>query len=106
MYQNMRAHRASPQSPESLTLTCVSIHPHPSIPVDTCLHQWNMDVGRAELLGGGGPSSLKFLPGVGLGGSVKFLIYIFFLGGGAGNLETPLATPLVECMVFTLSHFS
>ena len=44
---------------------------------------------------GGFPSSLKFLPGVVLGGGVKFLMY--FLeggGGGPGNLETPLATPL------------
>ena len=42
---------------------------------------------------GGGPSSLKFPPGMGLGGSVKFLIY-FLEWGGPGNLETPLATPL------------
>ena len=58
-------------------------------------------VGRAEL-GGGGPSSLKFLPGVGLGRGVKFLIY--FLeggggGGGPGNLETPLATDLPRCRI-------
>ena len=42
--------------------------------------------------GGGGPSSLKFRPGVGLGGGVKIVIY--FLEGGGGNLETPLTTPL------------
>ena len=39
--------------------------------------------------GGGGASSLKFLPGVGLGGSVKFLIY-FFLGGGVRATWNPL----------------
>ena len=45
-------------------------------------------------MGGGGPSSLKFLPGVGWG-RCKF-IYILFGGGGVlGNLETPLATPLI-----------
>ena len=57
-----------------------------------------MGIGRTELIGGGGGSKrLKFLPGVGLGGGVKFVIY--FLGGrggGPGNLETPLATPLVR----------
>ena len=56
--------------------------------------RYNRGVGRAELLGGGAPSSLKFLPGVGLGGGVKFLIYFWEGGGGPGNLETPLATPL------------
>ena len=35
--------------------------------------------------GGGGPSSLNFLLGVGLGGGVKFLIYFFFGGGGGGG---------------------
>ena len=46
-------------------------------------------------MGGGGPSSLKFLPGMRLGGGVKFLIYFWRGGGGVpGNLETPLATPL------------
>ena len=58
---------------------------------------WSGGVGRAELLGGGG-SSLKFLPGVGLGRGVKFLRYSLEAagggGGGPGNLETPLATPL------------
>ena len=34
-------------------------------------------------MGGGGPSRFKFLPGVGLGGGVKFLIY--FVGGGGGG---------------------
>ena len=33
--------------------------------------------------GGGGPSSLKFLPGVGLGGGVTFLIY-HLEGAGEG----------------------
>ena len=41
-----------------------------------------------------GPSSLKFLPGMGLGGGVKFLIYFLEGEGVPGNLETPLATPL------------
>ena len=46
-------------------------------------------VGRAGLclLGGGGPSSLKFLLGVGLGGGVKFLRY--FLEGGGGVSGQP-----------------
>ena len=50
-------------------------------------------------MGGGGPSSLKFLPGVGLGGGVKFLMY--FLEGVCvpGNLETPLAKPLPTKMI-------
>ena len=52
--------------------------------------------------GGGVPSSLKFLPGVGLGGGVKFLIYFLEGGGGVsgqpGNssgyiLELQLQTP-------------
>ena len=38
--------------------------------------------------GGGGPSSLKFLPGVGLGGGVIFLIY-FWRGGGSGQPGNP-----------------
>ena len=46
-------------------------------------------------MGAGFLSSLKFLPGVGLGGGVQFFIYIFGGGGGPGNLETPLATPLI-----------
>ena len=63
------------------------------------MHTQCRGVGRAELLGGGGevPSSLKFLPGMGLGRGVKLLTYIFFFFGGGGvpgNLETPLATPL------------
>ena len=42
--------------------------------------------------GGGGPSSLKFVPRLGLGGGVKHL-YIFGRGGGGpGNLETPRYT--------------
>ena len=42
------------------------------------------------------PSSLKFLPGVGLGVGVTFFKYIFGGGGGGpDNLETPLATPLL-----------
>ena len=44
--------------------------------------------------GGVHASSLKFLPGVGLGRGVKFLIYFLEGGGGPGDLETPLATPL------------
>ena len=39
--------------------------------------------------GGGGPSSLKFLPGLGLGRSVKFLIY-FLEGGGVRATWKPL----------------
>ena len=35
--------------------------------------------------GGGGPSSLEFLQGVGLGRCVKFLIYIFGRGGGGSG---------------------
>ena len=45
-------------------------------------------------MGEGVPSNLKFLPGVGLGRGVKFLMYLLERGGGPGNLETPLATPL------------
>ena len=41
--------------------------------------------------GGGGPSSLKFFPGVGLGGGVKFLGLIYFLERGAsGQPQKPL----------------
>ena len=40
--------------------------------------------------GGGGPSSLKFVPGVGLGGGVKFLIYFFGGGGGVRATWKPL----------------
>ena len=36
-------------------------------------------------MGGGGPSSLKFLQGVGLGRGVKFLIYFLEGGGGPGQ---------------------
>ena len=45
-------------------------------------------VGRAELGGGGAggcPSSLKFLPGVGLREGVKFLIYFWEEGGGGSG---------------------
>ena len=49
--------------------------------------------------GGGCQSSLKFPPG-GLGGGVK-ISYIFFGGGGAGSLETPLGTSLVFTCIFT-----
>ena len=34
---------------------------------------------------GGFPGSLKVLPGVGLGGGVKFLIYLLEEGGGGGS---------------------
>ena len=42
--------------------------------------------------GGGGPSSLKFLPGVCLGGGVYIFLYIFWRGGSGqpGNPETLL----------------
>ena len=53
-------------------------------------------------MGGGGPSSLRFLPGVSLGGGVHFCICIFGRGGGQRNLETPLATPLrwtTRCLI-------
>ena len=50
-----------------------------------------MGVGRAELLGGGGgPSSLRFFPGVGLGGGVTFCICIFGKGGGGRATWKPL----------------
>ena len=45
-------------------------------------------LGRAELWGGF-PSSLKFLPRVGLGGGVKFLIYFLEGGGGSGQSGNP-----------------
>ena len=45
----------------------------------------------------GVPSSLKFLPGVGLGGGVKYLIcFLEGGGGGPGNLET-LGYSLAHC---------
>ena len=48
-------------------------------------------VGRAGL----GGKQLKIPPGVGLGGGVKDTILERMGGGGGpGNLETPLATPL------------
>ena len=40
----------------------------------------------------GGAKQLKIPPGGEFG--VCNISYIFFGGGGAGNLETPLATPL------------
>ena len=56
-----------------------------------------ISVGRAELWWGWGvPRSLKFLPEVGLGRGVKFLIY--FWEGGGGKLVTPLATPLAHML--------
>ena len=55
-----------------------------------------MGVGRPEL--GGGSKQLKIPPGGGFGSGCK-MSYIFFWrggvgGGGPGNLEPPLGTPL------------
>ena len=60
-----------------------------------------MGVGRAELGRGGGPSNLRFLPGVGWGGGGGKIFYMYLLKGGGGpggpgNLETPLAAPLIS----------
>ena len=64
--------------------------------IGLCWIRPSRGVGRAELLGvgvgvgwgGGGPSSLKFLQGVGLGRGVKFIIGLYFLGGGGGVRAT------------------
>ena len=53
-----------------------------------------MGIGRAELGGGGGGGGGCKQPKIPPGG-VKFVICIFGRGGGGpGDLETPLATPL------------
>ena len=49
--------------------------------------------------GGGGPSSLKFLPGVGLGGGVKFLIYLLGGGGRSGPPGNPSGYTLAQLMI-------
>ena len=58
-----------------------------------CIHftisqsSYSLVLGRAELCGGGGGrSSLKFFPGMGLGGGVTFLIY-FLEGGPSGYTQ-------------------
>ena len=51
-------------------------------------HTAGVRVGRAGL-GGRVPTSLKFLPGMGLGGGVQFLIFLLGGGGGSGQPGTP-----------------
>ena len=50
-----------------------------------CVLGGGMGVGRPELWGRGVPSSLEFLPGMGLGGSISFVIYFLRGGHGAGG---------------------
>ena len=57
-------------------------------------HTAGVRVGRAGL-GGRVPTSLKFLPGMGLGGGVQFLIFLLG-GGGSGQPGTHSGYTLVQ----------
>ena len=57
----------------------------------------DVDLGRAELWGGGGGAKkLKIPPGVGLGRGVQFLIYSLEGGGRATWKPICMATPFTE----------